>query len=432
MKTVLIVLFAFVAGVLSNAYLFNDRYPSNPDDAGQSEALIAWIRFTDRMRVLGARLQEDDLATQASLGAFPRQTDRDRAEGITQMAHMVVEGLRWEFDHADPKFPLLMISNTDTSAWGGPNVNNRYLRAKISDEYRYRLTGNLAGVREIAIQTTSGDMHMGEFGASDTIDMSGLSINESGNFSLTISQEAAEGDWLALDPEHTILSLRVYFADWQNDSEAKFYLVNLDTEGQSPPPATERDVARRLDNAAAWIEGSLVGWNRFMKAATLTADDNKIIKPKSVAGGSTTLAYGGVPLNLQPDEALIVNFIAPEASYWSFQTYSHGWFASGDYANKLTSLNMKQAHREADGQVWIVVAHQDPGLHNWIDTEGRQTSLLTHRWLNSEEVQGLSSSVVKFPELSEHLPTAVRRVTPEQRQQQLAQRRRHVQRQFHN
>jgi hypothetical protein len=72
-----------------------------------------------------------------ALGMFPHDSDRDRAEGFRQLAHMIVEGLRWEFDHGDAQFPSLMVSNTDTTGWGGPNVDNKYLRAKINGQSTY-------------------------------------------------------------------------------------------------------------------------------------------------------------------------------------------------------------------------------------------------------------------------------------------------------
>lgn len=428
-KTASLMLVAFFAGWFGNGILTDD---STGESSDQSEALVAWLGFVGRMQALGLRLQAEDLATTASLGTFPMETGRDRAEGITQLAHMVVEGLRWEFDHADPKYPMLMVSDTNTTAWGGPNVDNKYLRARVSGDYRYQLTGNLAGVREIAIQTTSGDMHMGEFGASDTIDKSGLSVDEDGNFTLTISQQAAEGDWLPLDPDHSILSIRIYFADWAQDEEAQFYLANLDTAGKAPPHATEADVARRLANAADWIEGNLLGWNRFMKVSTATYTENEASEPRSVAGGSTTLAYGGIPLALEPDEALIINFEAPEAAYWSFQTYSWGWFASGDYANRLTSLNMEQVQRGPEDDVWIVVSHQDPGVGNWIDMEGRQQLMLTHRWLNARKVHPMTTQLVKLEDIADYLPAALPRLTAQERQQQIAVRQRFVQSLFHN
>jgi hypothetical protein len=36
-----------------------------------------------------------------------------------------------------------------------------------------------------------------------------------------------------------------------------------------------------------------------------------------------------------------------------------------------------------DGIATIIVAHRDPGLPNWIDTEGRPSGILQIRWTNT-------------------------------------------------
>ena len=403
------------------------------DSLSASPAMQAWDLFMLRMQSLGQRLLADDLATHFSGGGFPMGTDRDRSDAVRQMAHMLVEGLSIQFDHSDPEFPSLKVVNTDTTGWGGPNVDNKYLRASIRGDATYRLSGNLQGVRDIALQSSKGDLHLGQVGASKTLDKAALSLDAQGDFSITISaQPQTEGDWLPLAADHTLLSIRVYFADWTQDRDGRFYLAKVGNEGRSPEILTEALVAQRLTKAAEWIEGSLIGWQRWMQAATWRDKVNTVSPPRSVDGGSSNMAYGSLPFDLAPDEAMIIELLPPPADYWSFQTYTHAWFDAGDYANRLTSLNMTQAYHSPDGKVWFVLAHRDPAVPNWIDTESRQRALLTHRWMKAEQAPQLRAQRVPFAELRAHLPADMPTLSAEQRRQQIAVRQRHIQHRFHN
>ena len=128
----------------------------------------------------------------------------------------------------------------------------------------------------------------------------------------------------------------------------------------------------------------------------------------------------------------VIEVTPPPADYWSFQTYTHAWFDAGDYANRITSPNMEQAYQGPDGKVWMVVAHQDPGMQNWIDTEGRQRAVVTHRWLHAKAAAEPKARLVKFAQLQQYLPADLPSMSPDQRRQQIAVRQRHVQHRFHN
>ena len=55
------------------------------------------------------------------------------------------------------------------------------------------------------------------------------------------------------------------------------------------------------------------------------------------------------------------------------------WGQSLDYANRLTSINQAQAHRDEDGRLRYVIAHRDPGAPNWLDTTEHPSGYITLR-----------------------------------------------------
>ena len=82
---------------------------------------------------------------------------------------------------------------------------------------------------------------------------------------------------------------------------------------------------------------------------------------------STNIYCGGI-YELEPDEALIVEVRQPvEPNYIGFASPVG---RSRDFAPTfLASLNGVQAHRDADNAIRYVIAHRDPGVHNWVDTD---------------------------------------------------------------
>jgi hypothetical protein len=71
-----------------------------------------------------------------------------------------------------------------------------------------------------------------------------------------------------------------------------------------------------------------------------------------------------------------------------------------DYLNRRVSLNRRQTHIAPDGSFRMVLAHRDPGVPNWLDTEGRTQGRLFWRFLLPEEpLQPLCTRVVPVAEL---------------------------------
>ncbi len=54
---------------------------------------------------------------------------------------------------------------------------------------------------------------------------------------------------------------------------------------------------------------------------------------------------------------------------------------------------------ENKGSVRIVVAHEDPGLPNWIETAGHHQGTMCFRWIRADEHPQPQTRVVKLAEL---------------------------------
>jgi hypothetical protein len=77
---------------------------------------------------------------------------------------------------------------------------------------------------------------------------------------------------------------------------------------------------------------------------------------------------------------------------------------------------------DSDGKVRLILSHEDPGLHNWMDTQGFERGNVTYRNLMSEAHTVFRTEVVKRSGLAAALPADTARVTPEERLGQMRER----------
>ena len=103
-----------------------------------------------------------------------------------------------------------------------------------------------------------------------------------------------------------------------------------------------------------------------------------------------------------------------------------------DYAHRQSSLTADQAVLSSDGAYYFILTKNDPGYSNWLDTEGFMRGVLLMRYdglPGNTMAENLipSARLVKFNDLATFLPPDETMLSPEQRQDILAQRRAHVQ-----
>jgi hypothetical protein len=59
---------------------------------------------------------------------------------------------------------------------------------------------------------------------------------------------------------------------------------------------------------------------------------------------------------------------------------------------------------DTDGRIRLVIAHRDPGVHNWLDTQGFERGNLTYRHMLEGRPAVLNTRVVSYDELHSALP----------------------------
>ena len=123
---------------------------------------------------------------------------------------------------------------------------------------------------------------------------------------------------------------------------------------------------------------------------------------------------------LAADEALILEFDDYEG-FWMFTNMGTFW-NSMDYLYRPVSYTPSRTAVDTDGRVRLVMAHEDPGYHNWIDTQGFEEGYLTYRNVQSRTFPPIATEVVRHDDLGAHLPEDSRRVDVAERAAQMHER----------
>jgi hypothetical protein len=90
-----------------------------------------------------------------------------------------------------------------------------------------------------------------------------------------------------------------------------------------------------------------------------------------------------------------------------------------DFRYRPVSYTPSHSKVDSDGKIRMVLAHDDPGYHNWIDTQGFAEGHLTYRSLWSTNVANFSTKLVKRAKLEDEMPRNSPRSSPQERVTQL-------------
>lgn len=386
---------------------------SEPDRIEQR----AWSEFCARLDAVGASLLADPFPADPSV----------RAEGFDHLADQVLCWLGWAVGYPDARRPFFMRQNDLVTQWGGPNADNVYRHARIDPALRYRIRGRMHSCEEFILAMRAGFMHQEKWGTLAEHNASDLGIVEGADFEILLGGDGTEQGWLPIPDGAVMCSIREYYFDWRELEPATFTIECLDGPDHLPRVGAE-DFAAKVDDAARGVERSMEYWNRYMLDERALRDDNSFRGSFALEKGLAAARYGFCFWDLGPDDALVIETEIPDARYWSVQLYPEGWFELADPVERITSLNHRQIRVSDDGRLRLVVSHRDPGVDNWLDAGGRQRGLCTLRWFwpRSDAAPDPQATLVGVDEVWAHLPSDTVRVTPGERADALAARRRHL------
>ncbi len=400
-------------------------FGDNPND---QQLKAGWDAFCDQLK---------DASELVFLDSNPSH-DIDRAKGFRLLARNISLALQFHLENNNPEVPELLHYFDPIRKQGGDNTDALYVGAPVDGNRRYRIHGQRGTAKYFAVTVLEdGNTPWGGAVVGSLIDQN-ISVNDDGSFELFLGPEpecasAAGSDavnYIQTTPGSWRITFRQFFADWENETPMVASIECLDGDS-APGLLTPLHVQQGLQDAAAWVRESTFYWagmldrwrvrpNDFVSYRQL--DDNAI---DATPGGEPLICYWKLP----EDEALIVKVTPPKASYWAVE-FGNCWWESMDYRYHLCSTNCHHAQLQDDGELVIVVSHIDTGIANWLDPSGHEEGYMALRWINAESYPRPDCQQVKLSELNAALRDDVKRISKEQRREQLAGRRRGVQRRF--
>lgn len=405
------------------------------DAPADRDLKAAWDRFCDRLKQAGAFAFKD------ANPANPLQ----RADAFRFLTQNLGQAFDLALETKDPAFPQIHWFTTPTMKLGGDLADFTYRQAWISGEHAYRLAGRrgtsrwlnvtVQGPRPETIPGTGWLSLHDPFGDVPECNILGSQIetDAEGHFELHIGGEARDRNWLPLTSGSRKLFIREAFDAW-GETPTPLTIERLGMIGPRPLPLPARMV-EAMDWAGDFVTGLMEQWPEH---AWLTsggvcdpASRNAFSADKST-GDASDARRGRMAAHmiwrLEPDEALIVEMDMHDG-FWIFGM-GGAMMGSMDFLHRPVSYTPARTRVDADGVVRLVIAHDDPGVHNWLDTQGFSDGNLTYRNLLSRMPTTFRTKLVKRRELRDHLPADTAMVSARERTRMLLERYRAIKLRF--
>jgi hypothetical protein len=388
----------------------------------------AWNRFAEELKKIGDKL----------VGPTGARGARERAEGFRYLTRLIAAAQELAFE-ADRSRPSLVRMFTPTRKFIAEGTDTIYHEAKLDPALSYTMTvrrgDDLFFSAVVYAEDDDGDKFI-----ADDLDDEDIVFDEVGGEQVAeihISAERPDGvkNWLKLDGRLPFILTRQYFPEFVTAVDAGKYrpaIMNIESAGHGPAPREYRedDFAEGLERMVAFMNDTLdsalgisafVGLNMVEHERTDTsptrigADGNLVlddegpysaeeladmVDPRVVANNlpAPGIGYVGAMFKLRDDEAILIEGRDVPCRYWSAQILTK-FLESGDYRYHRVAINDRQVEVDDDGMFRVYASHTNPGVRNWMSTQGYAHGQIVLRTLLAEEDMNAELSVVKLADI---------------------------------
>ncbi|MFN6554042.1 DUF1214 domain-containing protein [Mycolicibacterium septicum] len=391
-----------------------------------AEAALSGFGGDDvEMAAAWAHLQERLSAAEQLVVSTPVNKNRlDYAAGMRHLMILLAVGIDMAL-RVDPD-PILAVTRArmdDVVTWGLECPDCVYMNADLRAGETYRLFGNRGTARYVGLQTMDG------MAATANRLVDELEVDADGNFEAILSADEHKGNWLQLAGDHPTLTVRNFLYDWDSETVATLQIERIGDEVEPTDRSVDLDVsvARQLFALGEFIYDNL----KFFLDFGAMAEANGFVPPMDMSSMGAAAENRPVigRFELDPDQALILEFTPPEGVYWSI-SLGNPWLETINYGRHQSSLNGHQAVEDADGKVRFVLSARDPGVTNWLDTAGHSNGAMLLRCVRTESAPVPETRVVNLDRVASALPAGTSMTTPEVRARVIEARRRAVHERF--
>jgi hypothetical protein len=252
-----------------------------------------------------------------------------------------------------------------------------------------------------------------------------MEVGSDGSFTITVDSEPA-GDrpnHVQTTPEAHEFYIRDVLLNWDRDDANHLAVQRL-----GDPPSIP---ARTLDEQAEATADMMAHFANFTGKLShgvykMEPNNFNLAWSADKVGAMRNQVYVMGRFDLSPGEAFVVDVSDGGAEYFTVPL-SNIWGTTLDIVDRTGSLNKAQSTPNGDGSYTYVIAPTDPGVANWIDSDGLREGILTLRMAEfggdgPASDLGARGRVVKLDQLERQVE-GLRRVSESERAVELADRR---------
>jgi len=337
-------------------------------------------------------------------------TAEDTAEGHRLLMHQLETALALTFE-LDPLHPDWRRIITPHRKALGDNTDALYYQAPVDGAAAYRVWGNTMGAVYTSFTVEAGAKE-GAYSArtAGVLNDTDFDVAPDGSFEIFFGGPARAHNWIALPDDAALLITRHYF-EWPEPAAADPGLqvpLHIERIGASGPPPRPDDasIAAGIRRVATFLRGrtvdqpprdpsNLPSWVGLVPNVFPPPE-----APGDLAFAAFDAAYSVSTYSLAPDEALVVTGRWPECRFANVCLWNR-YLQTYDFLHRRVGLNRSNTVLEPDGSFRMVIAHADPGVPNWLDTEGRATGQVYWRFFLPEgAIATPRATVVKLTDLT--------------------------------
>lgn len=301
--------------------------------------------------------------------------------------------LFWEGDPDHPRFASIV---SPARKLQGDNPDAIYHFARVRGDRTYRVRGRRDGQCYVSFTV---------HGAADDGGMAGpllgdvndrdFDVDADGQYEVIFSAEPHPGNWVELHPDAHALVVRSYYelvVSAQNDSGVH---VDIDITAVNSPsiaPLDEATIGARMAEGVAFLRQATLGQGipgEPSPVPFVSNTPNDVATPFSFRDsglpvpGAADIFYSMGRWDLADDEALIMTGTLPPGPFANVMLWNVH-MQTLDYRNLPTALNKAQIETDSAGQYRIVISATNPGVENWLCTDGHQRGTIFWRFLLPE------------------------------------------------